>query len=48
MINKEDLKQIVMLTYLTDSMLDNLAQIIDFLKFERDEILCNHLDALSQ
>ena len=39
MTTKEDLKQIVMLTYLTDSMLDNLAQIIDFLKFNPDEIL---------
>ena len=39
MVIREDLKQIVMLTYLTDSMLDNLAQIIDILKFDRDEIL---------
>ena len=39
MITKEDLKQIVMLTYLTDPMLDNLAQIVDLLKFDRDEIL---------
>jgi CRP-like cAMP-binding protein len=39
MITKDDLKQIVMLTYLTDPMLDNLVQIIDLLKFDRDEIL---------
>ena len=39
MVTREDLKQIVMLTYLTDPMLDNLAQIIDILKFDRDEIL---------
>ena len=39
MTTKEDLKQIVMLTYLTDPMLDNLAQIVDLLKFDRDEIL---------
>lgn len=39
MVTKEDLKQIVMLTYLTDAMLDNLAQIVDILKFDRDELL---------
>ena len=39
MVTREDLKQIVMLTYLTDSMLDNLVQIIDILKFDKDEIL---------
>jgi CRP-like cAMP-binding protein len=39
MITKKDLKQIGMLTYLTDPMLDNLAQIIDLLRFDRDEIL---------
>ena len=39
MITKEDLKQIVMLTYLTDPMLDNLAQIVDVLKFDKDEII---------
>jgi len=44
MITKEDLKQIVMLTYLTDPMLDNLAQITDTLKFERDEILFREND----
>lgn len=44
MITKEDLKQIVMLTYLTDPMLDNLAQIIDILKFDRNEILFREND----
>ena len=44
MITREDLKQIVMLTYLTDLMLDNLAQIIDILKFDRDEILFREND----
>ncbi len=39
MINREGLKQIVMLTYLTDPMLDSLAQIVDVLKFDKDEIL---------
>ena len=39
MVTREDLKQIVMLTYLTDSMLDNLAQIVDILRFDRDDIL---------
>ena len=45
MVTIEDLKQIVMLTYLTDSMLDNLAQIIDILKFDRDEILFRENDS---
>jgi CRP-like cAMP-binding protein len=44
MITKEDLKQIVILTYLTDPMLDNLAQIIDILHFDRDEILFREND----
>ena len=44
MITIEDLKQIVMLTYLTDPMLDNLAQITDILKFDRDEILFREND----
>jgi len=39
MITREDLKQIVMLAYLTDPMLDNLARIVDVLKFERDEVI---------
>lgn len=39
MATKEELKQIVMLTYLTDPMLDNLAQIVDLLKFDQDEVI---------
>lgn len=39
MITREDLKQIVMLTYLTDPMLDNLARVVDVLKFDKDEII---------
>ena len=39
MITRESLKQIVMLTYLTDPMLDKLAHIVDFLKFDQDEII---------
>ncbi len=39
MITREDLKQIVMLTYLTDPMLNNLTQIVDVLKFDKDEII---------
>ena len=39
MITRDDLKQIVMLTYLTDPMLDNLARIVDFLKFEKNDII---------
>ena len=45
MVTGEDLKQIIMLTYLTDSMLDNLAQIIDILKFEGGEILFRENDS---
>lgn len=41
MITREDLKQIVMLNYLTDPMLDNLTQIVDVLKFDKDEIIFN-------
>ena len=39
MVNRDDLKRIVMLTYLTDPMLDNLARIVDVLKFDKDEII---------
>ena len=39
MLAIEDLKQIAMLTYLTDPMLDQLVEIVDILKFDRDEIL---------
>ena len=44
MLTIEDLKQIVMLTYLTDPMLENLARIIDILKFDRDEMLFREND----
>lgn len=39
MITRGDLKQIVMLTYLTDPMLERLAQIVDVLQFEKGEII---------
>jgi CRP-like cAMP-binding protein len=39
MVTGEDLKQIVMLTYLTDPMLENLAEIIDILKFDNGEVI---------
>ena len=39
MITRQDLKQIVMLTYLTDPMLDKLAQVVDVLKFDKEEII---------
>jgi CRP-like cAMP-binding protein len=39
MATGQDLKQIVMLTYFTDAMLDSLARIVDVLKFDRDELI---------
>ena len=39
MVTKEELKKIVMLTYLTDSMLEKLARIVDVLSFEKDDII---------
>lgn len=39
MVTREELKQIVMLTYLTDPMLDRLCQIIDVLNFDKDEVI---------
>ena len=39
MITIADLKQIVILTYLTDPMLDKLARIIDVLKFDKGEVI---------
>ena len=39
MVTRNDLKQIVMLTYLTDAMLDDLAQIVDVLKFDKGEVI---------
>ena len=44
MVNREDLKQIVMLTYLTDPMLDKLAQVIDVLEFDNGEIIFKEND----
>lgn len=38
-LTREDLKEIVMLAYLTDPMLDKLVQIIDVFKFDKDELL---------
>lgn len=48
MITREDLKQIVMLTYLTDPMLDSLAQVVDVLKFDKDEIIFREKDPSSR
>ena len=39
MVQRDDLKQIVMLTYLSDEMLDQLTTIVDILKFDREEVL---------
>ena len=39
MVTRDDLKQIVMLTFLTDPMLDRLAEIIDVLKFDQGEFI---------
>jgi len=39
MVTKEELKKIVMLTYLTEPMLDKLIRIIDVLNFDKDEII---------
>ena len=44
MITNEDLKQIVILTYLTDPMLDKLAKIIDILKFDKEEVIFREKD----
>jgi CRP-like cAMP-binding protein len=39
MIQREDLKQIVLLSYLTDPMLDEIIPIIDLLQFGNQEII---------
>ena len=39
MLNRDDLKRIIMLTHLTDPMLDRLATIVDVLKFDEDEYI---------
>ena len=44
MATKDDLKQIVMLTYLSDRMLENLADIVDVLKFDKDDVIFQEND----
>lgn len=39
MITVEDLKQFVMLSYLTDDMLESLVPITEMLRFDKDEIV---------
>ena len=39
MVTTEDLKKIVILTYLTDAMLERLVPIIDVLQFQKDDIV---------
>ena len=39
MIDKEELKSIVILSYLTDRMLDKLIPVIDILHFQENEII---------
>ena len=39
MITRDDLKQILMLGYLTDEMLDKLTPITDLLRFEQEEFI---------
>jgi len=39
MISRKDLKQIVMLNYLTDDMLDKLIPITDLLLFDKNELI---------
>jgi CRP-like cAMP-binding protein len=39
MIAREDLKQIVMLSYLTDEMLDKLVPITELLRFDQSEFI---------
>lgn len=39
MVTKDELKQIVMLTYLSDPMLESLAEIVDVLKFDKGEVI---------
>ena len=45
MVTIDDLKQIVMLTYLTDRMLEDLAEIVDALKFDKDEVIFKESEA---
>lgn len=39
MVTINELKKIVMLTYLTDPMLEKLAEIVDVLKFDKDDVI---------
>ena len=39
MVTINELKKIVMLTYLTDQMLEKLTEIIDVLKFDKDDVI---------
>jgi len=39
MLTQDDLKHIVMLTYLTEPMLEKLSQIIDVLRFDKQEVI---------
>jgi CRP-like cAMP-binding protein len=39
MVSKEELKQIAILSYLTDEMLDKMLPIIDVLRFDEQEII---------
>ena len=48
MITREDLKQIVMLGYLTDAMLDKLVPITDLLLFDENDIIFRQGDKSSR
>jgi len=39
MVSKEDLKQIAMISYLTDEMLEKMLPLIDVLRFDEQEII---------
>ena len=39
MVSKEDLKQIAMIGYLTDEMIEKMLPIIDVLRFDEQEII---------
>lgn len=48
LINTEDLKRIVILSYLTDDMLDKMVPIIDMLKFDEREAIFRQGDIASR
>ncbi len=48
LINIEDLKRIVILSYLTDDMLDKIVPIIDILKFDEREAIFREGDIASR